>query len=200
MKMRYLFPILLVIIIAIVTAGCSQSQGQKDSGQVSPAVPPPKVLAGGTTPVELTTLVNRAVAYARENGKEKAIAAFNDPNGSFVQGDVYVFSESYDGTALAEPFHHELIGTNIRNLTDRFGIPIVRNIAETARYGTGYVSYDYPNPKNNNHVESKLSVVSDVDGTYYVGAGTYAGSGMVYPSSAIGPATRAYTVPTSRHL
>ncbi len=194
--MRYLFLILLVIIIAIVTAGCIQSQGQKDSGQVSPAtsVPPPKVSSGGATPVELTTLVNRAVVYARENGKEKAIAAFNDPNGSFVQGDVYVFSEAYDGTALAEPFHHELIGTNIRNLTDRFGIPIVRNIAETARYGIGYVSYDYPNPKNNNRVESKLSVVSDVDGTYYVGAGTYAGSGMVYPSSAIGPATRAYTV------
>ena len=187
---------MLVIIIAIVTAGCSQSQGQKDSGQVSPAiaVPPPKVSPGGTTPVELTTLVNRAVAYARENGKEKAIATFNDPNGSFVQGEVYVFAEAYNGTALAEPFHHELIGTNIRNLTDRFGIPIVRNIAETARYGIGYVSYDYPNPKNNNRVESKLSVVSDVDGTYYVGAGTYAGSGMVYPSSAIGPATWAYTV------
>ena len=149
MKMRYLFPILLVIIIAIVTAGCIQSQGQKDSGQVSPAtsVPPPKVSSGGATPVELTTLVNRAVVYARENGKEKAIAAFNDPNGSFVQGDVYVFSEAYDGSALAEPFHRELIGTNIRNLTDRFGIPIVRNIAETASYGIGYVSYDYPNPK-----------------------------------------------------
>ncbi|PKL70229.1 MAG: histidine kinase [Methanomicrobiales archaeon HGW-Methanomicrobiales-1] len=194
MKMRYLLPILLVIIVCIITAGCSQSQGQKESGQALPAAPTPKVSAAGTTPAELTTLVNRAVAYARENGKEKALAAFNDPNGPFVQGEVYVFSESYDGTALAEPFHHELVGTNIRDLTDRYGVPIVRNLAETARYGTGYVSYDYPNPKNNNRVEPKLSVVSDVDGTYYVGAGTYAGSGMVYPSAAIGPATRAYTV------
>ena len=194
--MRYLFPILLVIIIVIITAGCSQSQGHKDSGQVSPAtaVPTLKVSAGGTTPVELTILVNRAVAYARENRKEKAIAAFNDPNGSFVQGDVYVFSEAYDGTALAEPFHHELVGTNLRNMTDRYGVPLVQNLEETAQYGIGFVSYDYPNPAHNNRVESKLSVVSDVDGTYYVGAGTYAGSGMVYPSAAIGPATRVYTV------
>jgi len=195
MKMRYLLPVLLVIVVCIVTAGCSQLQEQKNAGQVPAAASStPKVSSIGTTPADLTTLVNRAAMFARENGKEKALAAFNDPTGSFVQGEVYVFSENYDGTALAEPFHHELVGTNIRDLTDRYGVPIVRNLVETARYGTGYVSYDYPNPKNNNRVESKLSVVSDVDGTYYVGAGTYAGSGLVYPSAAIGPATRAYTV------
>ena len=196
MKMRYLLPVLLVIIVCIVTAGCNQSQGQKESGQALPATPAPtpKVSAVGTTPAELTSLVNRAASYARENGREKAVAAFNDPNGSFIQGEVYVFSEAYDGTALAEPFHHELVGTNLKNMTDRYGVPVVQNLQETARYGTGFVSYDYPNPKNNNRIEPKLSVVSDVDGTYYVGAGTYAGSGMVYPSATIGPATREYTV------
>ena len=79
-------------------------------------------------------------------------------------------------------------------MTDRYGVPLVRHLEETAGYGIGYVSYDYPNPKNNNAIEPKLSVVADVDGTYYVGAGAYAGSGMVYPSSALGPATRNYTV------
>jgi signal transduction histidine kinase len=196
MKMRYLPPILLVIIICLITAGCSQSQGQKDSGQAPPATAAPtrEVSAAAITPAELTKLVNRAAAYARENGREKTIAAFNDPNGPFVQGEVYVFAEAYDGTALAEPFHHELVGTNMREMTDRYGVPFVKNLEETARYGIGFVSYDYPNPKNNNRIEPKLSVVSDVDGSYYIGAGTYAGSGMVFPSAVIGPATRVYTV------
>ncbi len=197
MKMRYLLPLLLVIIICIVTAGCSQLQEQKDSGPAGgPGIvtPTPKVAAIGTTPADLTALVSRAAAYARENGREKAIAAFNDPNGSFVQDEVYIFAETYEGTALAEPFHHELVGTNIRNMTDRYGIPLVWNLEETAQYGIGFVSYDYPNPKNNNRVEPKLSVVSDVDGSYYVGAGTYAGSGIIYPSAAIGPATRTYSI------
>ncbi len=194
--MRYLLPILLVITACIITAGCSQSQGQKDSGQVPPATAAPTQKVSGTltTPAELTILVNRAAAYARENGKEKAIAAFNDPNGQFVQGELYVFAEDYDGTALAEPFHHELVGTNLRNMTDRYGVSLVQNLEETAQYGIGFVSYDYPNPAHNNRIEPKLSVVSDVDGTYYVGAGTYAGSGIVYPSAAIGPVTREYTV------
>jgi hypothetical protein len=196
MKMRYLALMLIVIVISIISAGCSQSQGPINSGQADPAtaVPAQKVSTGGTTPEELTTFVNRAVTYARENGKGRAIAEFNDPNGSFVQNEIYVFAEAYDGTALAEPFHHELVGTNIKDLTGRLGVPIVQNLGETAQYGIGFVSYDYPNPKNNNRIEPKLSVVADVDGTYYVGAGTYAGSGMIFPSTAIGPATREYTV------
>jgi signal transduction histidine kinase len=196
MKMGYLLPILIVLVIGIISAGCSQSQGPVTSGQANPtpAAPAPKVSTVGTTPDELITVVNRAVTYARENGREKAIAAFNDPNGSFVQGEIYVFAEAYDGTALAEPFHHELVGTNVKNLTSRLGVPMVKNLATTAQYGIGFVSYDYPNPKNNNRIEPKLSVVADVDGTYYVGAGTYAGSGMIFPSAVIGPATKEYTV------
>ena len=196
MKMRYLFPVLLVIILCCVTAGCTQSQVQQDAGQgpVSSPGSTQKVAATGTTPGDLTALVNRAVAYARENGKEKAIATFNDPKGEFVTDHIYVFAEDYNGLALAEPFEQNIVGTNIRNMTDRYGVPLVRNLEETGKYGIGYVSYDYPNPKNNKTIEPKLSVVADVDGTYYVGAGTYAGSGMVYPSSALGPATRDYTV------
>ena len=91
MKLRYLLSILLVIILFIVTAGCTQSQGQNESGQAPPETPIPvqKISTGETTPEELTKFVNYAVTYARENGKEKAVAAFNDPDGLFVQGDVY---------------------------------------------------------------------------------------------------------------
>ena len=82
MMMRYLLPVLLVIVVCIITAGCSQSPEQNNAGQVpATANSTPKVSAVGTTPADLTALVNRAAMYARENGKEKALAAFNDPNG-----------------------------------------------------------------------------------------------------------------------
>jgi hypothetical protein len=196
MNARDLLPVLVVIMLFTLVGGCTQQAPNNTTGVSQPeiTVTHTKTPDIGTTPADLTTLVKRAVTYARENGRGKALAEFNDPNGSFVEGEVYVFAEAYDGTALAEPFHHELVGTNIRNMTDRFGVPLVRHIQETARYGIGFVSYDYPNPDNNNMVRPKLSVVSDVDGTYYVGAGTYDGAGMVYPSTGIGPATRKYTI------
>jgi polar amino acid transport system substrate-binding protein len=196
MKMSGRILVLLVITGFVLAAGCSQpaQQNGNSSGNAITATPTPILPAGKIMPGDLTKMVQAAVAYARENGKGAALATFNDPKGRFVQGDTYIFAEAYDGTALAEPFHQELVGTNMLNMTDRFGVYIVRNLGETARSGIGFVSYDYPNPKKNNQIEPKLSVVADVDGTYYVGAGTYAGSGMVYPSTAIGPATRTYTV------
>ena len=195
MLTRNLILVLAVVTSLVLVAGCSQTSPTAGTGPAAAATTPPvTMITGGTiTPAYLTAMVKEAVAYAKANGKEKAIAAFNDPNGSFVKNGVYVFSEAYDGTALAEPFEQEQVGTNIRNMTDRYGVPLIRNLEETAGHGIGYVSYDYPNPVDNRIMKPKLSVVADVDGTYYVGAGSYAGSGRVYPSTVIGSKTRAYT-------
>ena len=223
MRTREFLLILLVTATLILIAGCSQPplpsvndipavkvttrfpmipidqptlQGSDYSWEVrtTTIIPDPSAFSGHITPADLTARVKAAAAYARANGKEMAIAAFNNPNGSFATDNVYVFAEDYDGMALAEPFEHHLVGTSIRNMTDRYGVPLVMNLGETAGYGIGFVSYDYPDPENNRTITPKLSVVADVDGTYYVGAGAYAGSGMVYPSTGIGPATRPYTV------
>jgi signal transduction histidine kinase len=185
-------PVVFLLAGLIFAAGCSQAEPAVNTHV--PATTATQALPVKVTLADLTNQVKEAVTYAQENGKEKAVAAFNDPNGSFVKNGVYIFAESYDGTALAEPFQHELVGTNIRNMTDRYGVPLVRNLEETAGYGIGYVSYDYPNPQDKKTIMPKLSVVADVDGSYYVGAGTYAGFGMVYPSTGIGPATRVYTM------
>lgn len=167
MKLHHHLLILILIIAGAAAAGCSLSPDHTAS--------PQGTTGALTTPSGLTELVTKAVAYARENGRERAVAAFNQPDGEFVRGEAYVFSEDYNGIALAEPFHPELVGTNIRNLTDPFGVPIVQNLRETARYGIGFVSYDYPNPKNNNRIEPKLTVIADVDGTYYLGCRSYDG-------------------------
>ncbi|MDD1693739.1 MAG: cache domain-containing protein [Methanoregula sp.] len=194
MKKSILVLFLLLIAGLVLVAGCSQTTPQKSNDTTAMTTTPPSVPATGKiTPADLTTMVKEAVTYARENGREKAVAAFNDPNGSFVKNGVYVFAETYDGTALAEPFEQDTVGTNIRNMTDRYGVPLIRNLEETAGYGIGYVSYDYPDMADKRVIKPKLSVVADVDGTYYAGAGTYAGTGMVYPSTGIGPKSRAYT-------
>ena len=190
MNIRNRLIIISVILIFIgLFAGCIQNtpqetappQGTTPSGTAivtTPASPSITI----TTTSDMIPFVDQAVIYAMENGKEKAIAVFNDPEGIFSTGNLYVFAETYDGTALAEPFEHEIVGTNILDITDSFGTPVIRNLGETARFGKGLVSYAYPNPRNNYTVEEKISVVEDVDGTYYVGAGFYASDGEIYPS------------------
>jgi len=200
MKVLNLILVTLFMIVCTLASGCIQTP-QQNRGEIIPPVPDDSTHPAPDIPGEeekITTsdligFVSPAVAYAREMGKEKAIAAFNDPNGQFVQGDLYIFAYDYNGFVLAEPFHPEIVGTDARNFTDRYGVPVTRNMAETARFGIGYVSCDNPNPKQDNALEPTLSVVADIDGTYYIGAGMYSSNGKVYPSVVIAPAIKKST-------
>ena len=50
--------------------------------------------------------------FAEENGKEKALEVFNDPEGNFTRDGRYIFAYDYEGQNLALPYQPELIGTN----------------------------------------------------------------------------------------
>ena len=110
MKTRELLFILFIITGLLLVAGCSQpAQQSENNGQTiraSVTTPAPAAPSGMVTPPDLTARVKEAVAFARENGRDKAVAAFNDPTNRFAQDSIYVFAEDYNGTALAEPFEH----------------------------------------------------------------------------------------------
>jgi polar amino acid transport system substrate-binding protein len=121
----------------------------------------------------LISFVNESVAYARMNGRAAALQEFNDPNGSFVRGDLYVFALDYNGMNLAHPFRPELVGTNRSTAQDSFGVKYNRVMSLLAQQGGGFVFYRYPNPAHNMTSESKMSYVAPVDDTWYLGAGIY---------------------------
>jgi signal transduction histidine kinase len=192
---------MIFLAAAVLAAGCTGSTGQappKTSPVATITTPAAQVSAGTissptgniTTTQGLVTFVGKAAGYARVNGMEKAVAAFSDTNGSFVSGNVHVFAIDYNGTLLADPEEPGTVGTNISDMTDSYGTPLVKNLAETARYGRGYVSYTYPNPAKNGTSEPRITVVEDVDGTYYVAAGMSASEGVVFPSTVLNTSGR----------
>jgi polar amino acid transport system substrate-binding protein len=124
----------------------------------------------------VVAFVQEAKAYAIARGKESAVAAFNDPNGSFIRDSLYVFAYDYNGTTLAWPFQPDQIGVNRWNATDPSGFRHIRAMAAAAKSGGGWVTYETKNPFRNNTVEQKTSYVIDVNGTWFLGAGKYAGS------------------------
>ena len=50
----------------------------------------------GATAEEAKAMAQKAKAFYKANGKEKAIAEFNDPKGQFVKGDIYIVVQGYD--------------------------------------------------------------------------------------------------------
>ncbi len=183
MKHATLTIIVLVLALLILFSGCTENK--KATTETNITVTQTPVVQSSNQAVseeELIQFVDDAVAYARANGREKAFAAFNDKNGRFVRGDLYVFAIDYNGTQLSDIWEPDSIGKDISSMTDSFGVKTVQRLAETARFKKGYVSYYHERAANRSIIESKLSVVEDVDGTYYIGSGVYLGQFEVNPA------------------
>jgi polar amino acid transport system substrate-binding protein len=111
--------------------------------------------------------------YAGKNGKDAAIREFNNVNGTFVRGNLYIYAFDYKGTTLALPHQPRLIGTDLSGLQDPFGVNYTRIEIYLAQHGGGYIFYHYPDPARNMTPEPKMSYVQKVDNTWWLGAGIY---------------------------
>jgi polar amino acid transport system substrate-binding protein len=173
---------IVLLVACILVAGCTHpATPETVTPTPTPTTLPVPPKGASVTTEDVIAYVDAAAAYAREVGKEKAIEEFNDPDSRFNQGELYIFSEDVHGNALAEPFQHEIVGTNILYMVDAYGIPLVKNLVDTGMRGKGLVSYNYPNPSRNYTIEPKVSYVVNIDPTYYIGAGHYENQGTTFP-------------------
>lgn len=126
---------------------------------------------------EIRALVDRvknAAVHAALVGEDQALMDFNDLNGSFADGEGYIFAVDYDGYATALPHQPELIGQNRMNLTDTYGSHIVVHEIATAKNGGGFVYIIYHNPVSLKD-ELKLCYILPAGNDWLVGSGTYSG-------------------------
>ncbi len=105
-------------------------------------------------------MVQKAIAYVAKEGKEKALAAFNDPKGPFTYLDLYVFVLDLDGKVLAHGRNQKFVGNNYVNTKDAAGnYHFSRRALELAKTdGKGWFEYRIENPQSGK-VESKVAYV-----------------------------------------
>ena len=126
----------------------------------------------------LVDYVHEALQFAHENGKDKALGAFNDPKGNFTRNGRYIFAYDYDGRNLALPYQPKLIGTSRIGARDPNGVDFVSQTIDAARMRDGSVYYTYPDASRNMTLGLKLSYVVNVDDTWFLGSGIYTKSEM----------------------
>lgn len=128
---------------------------------------------------DAVALVQKAAAYVKENGKEKALAAFNDPHGQFVKGELYLFvySVNGDGINLAHGQNQKLVGKQLINMKDNDGVEIIKEATKIANSpaGKGWLNYNWPNSVTGK-VEAKKSYVERV-GDIWIACGIYRDQG-----------------------
>jgi len=121
----------------------------------------------------LTAFVKRAATYAKDHGREAALSEFNNPNGTFIDGELYIFAYRMDGVVLALPYQQGLLGTKRTGITDSNGVEFIDGLIGIAENGGGSLYYLYQNPNDNYREEFKLTYVEPVDNDWFVGSGIY---------------------------
>ena len=128
------------------------------------------------TTEDLKTFVEKAYMYAQTHTKEEALRAFNDPQGEFIDDELYIFAYDMNGTTLALPYQQSMIGMNRWISEDIIGVKPFQRFIDRAKFGGGFVYYQYPNPNNNFFTELKLSYIMSVNDDWLIGAGIYPGT------------------------
>ena len=121
------------------------------------------------TPDEAKALLEKAVAAVKAD-EAKALAAFTDPKGGFVDRDLYVFCFTADGKITAHGGNPSMVGTDARPNKDPDGKPIGAEMVALAGKG-GTLEYKWTSPVTK-QIAPKVTFLKPV-GQQTCGVGAY---------------------------
>jgi cytochrome c len=119
--------------------------------------------AWASTAAEAKALLERAAAHIQAVGPARAFADITSPDGGFVDGELYVFCTTPDGTMLAQGGNPKLVGKNLMAIRDPEGTRTTAGIIRVGQtQGQGWLEYLWPNPSTG-RVQRKATYVLRID-------------------------------------
>lgn len=126
------------------------------------------------TPESVMAYVDKAIQSVLKNGDKFAFAKLTDAKGPWVDGNWYIYINSYDGYVLAH-LNKKLVGKNLLGTRDVKGNPFYAELQRAAqsKKKQGWVEFWWP--KANSSIPArKLGFVKSVPGRrIWVGTGLY---------------------------
>ena len=132
------------------------------------------VMADDSAASAVKAMVERGVIMAIAEGQEAALAAIANPEGPFIDGDLYLFAGLLsDVIMVAHPFS-SLLNQDLSTYEDDYGNFLFANFVVVASdAGAGWSEYWWPKP-NEEEASRKLTYIMKVAGQdLYIGCGYY---------------------------
>jgi methyl-accepting chemotaxis protein len=126
---------------------------------------------------EARALVDRAVALIHQQGLATALPALHDPDGPFIDRDLYLFAIGRDGIYRVSGSDPELVGQPLPPIATRDG-DLLSAAAWRVGPSGGWVEYQISNPLTL-EMEDKASYIRQVDDDLVIGCGVYKRQGVV---------------------
>lgn len=122
---------------------------------------------------EALALAKKGIAFLKANGTEKTYAAISDPQGQFVDRDLYLFVFDTSGKMLAHGANKKLIDKNLTALKDADGKAFFKEFIDVANSkGSGWIDYKWVHPQTKT-IENKSSYVEKLGDGTVIGVGIY---------------------------
>ena len=103
--------------------------------------------SGPATKDAAVAMVKKAVAAIKADGTTKAYADISTPGGGFVDGEIYVVVQGFDGTTLAHATNLKLIGRNMIDAQDVDGKYFAKEMATRGQKEASFwMDYKFANP------------------------------------------------------
>jgi len=130
-------------------------------------------VAFGASVAEVKAFVEEGVKLCKEKGNDACLKEFNDKNGKFIRGELYMFAYDFNGVNKALGSNPKIVGKNLYKLKDASGTMLIQeliNIAKTK--GEGWFDYKWSHPKTKRNTD-KTSFIKRIDGDLFIGTGYY---------------------------
>ena len=128
--------------------------------------------ADGANKDDAIAMVKKAVAFIKDQGAEKAYAAFTGKDAKFIDRDLYVVVYELDGKVLAHGSNPKFVGKDMSDAQDVDGKLFVKERVElAAKQPSFWQDYKFVNPVSKK-VEPKQMYCQRLDNTA-VCAGIY---------------------------
>ncbi|KPF68411.1 hypothetical protein IP84_09805 [beta proteobacterium AAP99] len=112
---------------------------------------------------EARAMIERAVARVDEVGVSAAFDEFNDPEGGYIDRDLYIAGIDAGGVYRVFGGKPEMLGTSMRDVRGTNGAELLAKVQEAAGRGAGWIEYDFMHPETG-EVRGKMSFVMPVKG------------------------------------
>jgi cytochrome c len=121
---------------------------------------------------EAVAMVKKAIEFIKANGTEKAFEEISNPQGKFVDRDLYVVVYDMNGKCLAHGANVKMVGRDLLDNKDVDGKEFVKERVEIMKKDpTGWQDYKFRNPVSN-EIEPKSMYLERYQ-DFIVGCGVY---------------------------
>ena len=122
---------------------------------------------------EAMALAQRALAHVDAVGAAQAFQDFHDPEGGFIDRDLYIFVFDREGTYSALGANRALVGGNVADLPGVDAEQVISHAwARVEEDGGGWIEYNTLNPATGD-VRAKSSFVIPLGDALVLGCGAY---------------------------